>query len=87
MAWLLCGKYAHPAHEDIYVAVNSYWDGLPFQPPRSSGGGRWKVVINTSMPPPEDIFDPGCEPLLRDQERIVVGGRSVAVLASERGAA
>ena len=87
IAWMLCGEYANPPHEDIYVAVNSHWDALPFQVPHSSNGVPWKVVVNTSMPAPEDIYDPCCSPKIRDSEHVIVGGRSVIVLVAGRTAA
>lgn len=86
LAWMLCGRYANPGHEDIYLAVNSYWDGLPFQLPRTTDGGPWKVLVNTSMPAPEDIHEPCSGPSILD-ERIIVGGRSVMVLTGGRRAA
>jgi glycogen operon protein len=86
VAWMLCGKYANPAHEDIYVAVNSHWDSLTFQVPQASNGGLWKVVVNTSMPAPEDIYDACCGPSIHDSKNVIVGGRSVMVLtAGQKG--
>jgi glycogen operon protein len=86
IAWMLCGKYANPVHEDIYVAVNSHWDSLTFQVPRSTNGAPWKVVVNTSKPAPEDIYDACCGPPIHDSEHVIVGGRSVMVLAAGHSA-
>ena len=80
VAWLLCGKYAKPAHEDIYIAVNSNWDSLTFHLPQASNGAPWRIVVNTSMPPPEDIYDVSCSPPIHGSEHVIVGGRSVMVL-------
>jgi glycogen operon protein len=82
LAWLLCGKYANPAHEDVYVVMNSYWDSLPFELPRPSSGSPWKVVFNTSMPAPQDVYDACCAPRIGNSEPVIVGGRSVMVLAA-----
>lgn len=82
IAWMLCGKYATPAHEDIYVAVNSHWDSLTFQVPRASNGSLWKVVVNTSMATPEDIYDACCGPKIQDSAHVIVGGRSLMVLTA-----
>jgi isoamylase len=81
LAYLLCGKHATPQDNDIYVAINMYWDGLPFQVPRPSEARRWRVAINTSMPSPGDIFDIETGPLL-DSDEVIVGGRSVIVLVA-----
>jgi glycogen operon protein len=87
IAWMLCGEYANPPHEDIYVAVNSHWDSLPFQVPHASNGAPWKIVVNTSMPAPEDIYDACCGPPIQDSEHVIAGGRSVMVLTAARAAA
>jgi glycogen operon protein len=84
IAWMLCGGYANPPHEDIYIAVNSYWDSQRFQVPHPSNGAPWKVVVNTSMPAPDDIYDAFSRPPIQDPEHIIVGGRSVLVLTSDR---
>jgi pullulanase/glycogen debranching enzyme len=66
--------------------VNSHWDSLTFQVPQASNGGLWKVVVNTSMPAPEDIYDACCGPSIHDSKNVIVGGRSVMVLtAGQKG--
>jgi glycogen operon protein len=85
-AWMLCGEYAGPPHEDIYIAVNSHWDGLLFEVPQASNRAQWKVAINTSAPAPDDIHDACCRPPLQDSEHVIVGGRSVMVLTAGRAA-
>ncbi len=79
LAFLLCGKHASPRDNDIYVAVNAYWDALPFQVPPAPEGTSWRVAINTSMPSPYDIFDGEGGPLV-DSAEVIVGGRSIVVL-------
>lgn len=81
LAFLLCGKHATPQDDDIYVAVNMFWDGLPFQVPQGPEGKRWRVAINTSMPSPEDIYDSKGGPQVGSDE-IIVGGRSIVVLVA-----
>lgn len=71
----------------FYVAVNSRWDSLTFQVPHATNGALWKVVVNTSMPTPEDIYDACCGPPINDSEHVIVGGRSVMVLAAGQSAA
>ena len=82
IAWMLCGKYAKPAHEDIYIAMNSHWDSLTVQVPRASDGEPWRVVVNTSMPAPDDIYDACRGPLINDPKHVIVGGRSVVMLTA-----
>lgn len=65
----------------VYVAMNMYWEALEFGLPSPPRRLRWHVAANTSMPSPEDIWEPGQEPELEDQGKIQVGGRSIMVLA------
>lgn len=84
VAFLLCGKHARGGNvEDdyIYTAVNSHYEALEFELPRVPDGRQWHVSVNTSMPSPQDIFSPGEEqPLPQDQRNFLVGPRSVLVL-------
>ena len=38
LAFLLCGKHAQDQQGDIYVAMNMYWEGLPYQIPAPRAG-------------------------------------------------
>jgi isoamylase len=51
--------------------------------PGLPSGMQWHVFTNTSAPPPEDIWEPGCEPLLEDQQQFYVGPRSVVILVGK----
>jgi isoamylase len=83
LAFLLCGKHVSPEDNDIYIAINAYWDALPFEVPAAPKGAGWRVAINTSMPSPEDIFDSEDGPLL-DATDVIVGGRSIMALVACR---
>jgi glycogen operon protein len=83
LAFLLGGHHAKGGtvtDDDIYVALNSHWETLPFELPAPAEGRRWHVAVNTSLPSPQDIYPSNQEPLLEDQTRYLVGGRSVVVL-------
>jgi glycogen operon protein len=83
LALLLCGRHAkggRAADDDIYVAVNSYWDALEFEIPAPSAGRQWRVAVNTGAAAPADIWIQHHEPLLTPQERCLVGGRSIVIL-------
>jgi len=86
LAFMLCGKHARGGTvEDntLYVAMNSHWETLPFEPPSAPEGTRWHVAVNTSMASPEDIFEPGAERLLDGTRELLVGGCSVMVLVAK----
>ena len=42
--------------------------------------GRIDMVANTGMPSPEDVFEPGSEPLIEHQEQVLAGAYSLVVL-------
>jgi glycogen operon protein len=83
LAFLLNGRYARggTAQDDfVYVAMNMYWEALPFELPGLPDGKQWHVFVNTSVPSPEDASEPGAEPKLGDQRSFIAGARSVAIL-------
>jgi isoamylase len=88
LAFMLDGKHAkNGSAQDntLYVALNMYWDALPFELPKVSSRMKWHMAVNTSMPSPQDIYEPGSEPVVGDQSHVLVGGRSVTVLVGKSG--
>ncbi len=86
VAFMMCGKHAKNGltqDNTVYAAANMYWDGLPFELPAPPENAQWHVVANTSMPSPEDIYSPGMEPWLSNQQEIIVGGRSIMLLMAK----
>jgi isoamylase len=86
LAFMLCGKHAEggtAVDNYVYIAMNMYWETLPFEIPGLPGGMKWHVFANTGALPPEDIWEPGKEPPLEDQRRFLVGGRSVVILVGK----
>jgi glycogen operon protein len=66
---------------DIHVMLNMYWDSLEFEIP-SLVGRRWFKTIDTALPSPEDIADPGNE-VEFSGNIYAVQGRSIVVLVSQ----
>ena len=86
LAFMLCGKHAHGGQREddyIYVAMNMHWESHWFELPGLPKGTQWHAAANTGAPPPEDIWQPGTEPLLENQAGILVGDRSVVVLVGK----
>jgi glycogen operon protein len=79
---MLSGRNAPEPDSDIYVAMNMHWEALPIRPPNPAEGARWRVAINTSMPSPDDIFEPGEEPLVHDTT-VIAASRSIIVLIAD----
>ncbi len=66
--------------DHVYLAVNAHWQANTVEVPRLPEGMAWHVFANTAMPPPEDAFTPGTEPLLRDPHHLLIGPRSTIIL-------
>ena len=92
-AFMLNGRYAVSApsgspegssegtpDDFIYVAMNMHWEMHGFEPPQLPQGMAWHIFANTGMPSPEDIFEPGTEPVIENQHEILVGPRSIIIL-------
>ncbi len=75
----------HPnTEEQLYVALNAYWEDLQFDLPILPVGGkrgRWKRIIDTSLKPPEDCQVNG-KAKYWSEERYRLPARSVLVLAT-----
>ncbi len=63
---------------DIYVMINAYWEDRAFTI-QEGQAGDWRRVVDTSLPSPDDIVDPGREVRL-DNRQYLVKARSVVVL-------
>ena len=86
LAFMLCGKHAKAGTvEDnyIYVAMNMHWEALWFEIPGLPPGMQWHIFANTGATPPEDSWQPGTEPLLSNQQGILLGDRSVVILVGK----
>jgi len=83
LAFRLDGAHAGSPDNSIYVAINMFWDGLPYELPSPGEGKRWKVAVNTSMPSPQDICPTSEAPFLEDQSSAIVGPRSIMVLVAD----
>jgi glycogen operon protein len=79
MAW---GRDEDGPGDGLYVALNMYWESLDFEVPPPPEGHRWHVFANTSMPSPEDLWEPGQEPPLMDPAKLPVAARSSVVLVA-----
>lgn len=83
IAFLLCGKHAKQGLvEDnyIYVAVNMHWETQWFEIPGLPSERQWKIFANTGANSPEDSWEPGTEPLLENQNGLLLRDRSVVIL-------
>jgi glycogen operon protein len=85
LAFMLCGQHARCGEindNTIYVGMNMYWEALNFALPVLPDGLNWHVFVNTSIPAPLDVWEPGQEPVLANQSQFLAGGRSVFIIIS-----
>jgi isoamylase len=89
LAFMLDGKHARGGtvpDQTLYVAFNSSWEAHSFELPTLPDGERWHVMVNTSMPSPQDICSPGEEWLLGEQGYVLLGSRSSMILVGKPAA-
>ena len=71
------------AEGDLYVMINSFWQPLQFHI-QEGEAGEWSRILDTSLPSPDDISEPGGEmPVLSLGYK--VSPRSVVVLGRRFG--
>jgi isoamylase len=65
---------------DLHVMMNMHWEALPFELPMADGC-TWHRAVDTALPSPGDVAEPGREPRI-DGNEYVVSDRSVVVLVT-----
>ena len=86
IAVMFCGsahKYETDEDEFIYMAMNSHWEMHVFELPVLPREKCWHVATNTDMSSGEDFWPQGEEKKLKNQNKILVGPRSVIILISK----
>jgi len=66
---------------DIHVMMNMYWEPLDMAVPMIPGN-QWTRVVDTFLPSPSDIADPGTE-MTCSGPSYLVNGRSIVVLVNK----
>jgi glycogen operon protein len=82
LAFMLFATAQGVGADAVYVALNMHWEAQGFELPLPPNGSRWHVFVNTSMPPPQDVWDPGWEPPVSDPRWVMVAGRAVMILVN-----
>jgi glycogen operon protein len=67
----------------LYIAMNMHWEDHTFELPGLPDGCRWHLFADTALQPPTDCYQPGQEPLLNNQRKIRLTGRSVIILVGK----
>jgi glycogen operon protein len=65
------------------VILNAHWEDHVFQIAPPPEGTRWYRVLDTSLPPPLDFVEPGCEEPIERQDHFRAAPRSSVVLMAK----
>ena len=83
IAFLLEGQAVPGGDNDIYVAINSYWETLTFAIPTAPSQKPWHLMADTAQPTPHDIVpETGAAKRYLEQWSYPVAPRSVIVLVA-----
>lgn len=85
---MYCGKCpdaeGNMQDDFVYAAINMHWELHGFKLPIIPEGYRWHIFANTDMKAPEDVWEPGNEPIIHDQSEILVSQRSIIILVAKK---
>jgi glycogen operon protein len=73
-------KNGRTTDDTVYMAINMYWEALPFELPHLPEGKSWYMSVNTDMPAPYDFHEQNNEPAMENQYSCILGPRSVVIL-------
>ncbi|MGC1871432.1 MAG: glycogen debranching protein GlgX [Acidobacteriaceae bacterium] len=68
---------------DLLLMFNADTASVDFSIPALPAGKMWRLAADTSRDAPEDLFDPGMEPLIQGQIGFLLKARSSAILLSD----
>ncbi|HXD87027.1 MAG TPA: glycogen debranching protein GlgX [Urbifossiella sp.] len=77
------GRGSQPVDNDFYVAMNSWHGALRFRVPPSPTYRKWRRVVDTSKPSPDDFIPEGEGPVVLDGALITLEPYSLVVLVSD----
>jgi isoamylase len=73
----------HPVDNDIYVAMNAWHGALRFRIPPSPTRRKWRRVVDTAKPSPNDFLAEGAGPEIADGASYLLEPYSLVVLVSD----
>jgi glycogen operon protein len=77
LAFQMHGWHGQP---DVYVIFNAHWEPQKFYLPPIHGQWRWKRLVDTNLPSPEDIVEEKDAVWLRPGDHYIVSPRSAVIL-------
>jgi isoamylase len=79
LAFQVHGWHTQP---DLYVMFNAHWEPQRFTLPSHEGQWRWRRLVDTVLPAPEDISDEGNACPVRPGDHYFLSPRSTVILIS-----
>ncbi len=79
LAFQLHGWHGKP---DVYVLFNAHWEWQKFSLPPRHGQWRWKRLVDTNLPVPQDIVEEKDAVILQPADHYVAAPRSAAILVA-----
>jgi len=70
---------------DLFLLFNAGTNAIDFFIPALPAGKNWRLAADTSRAAPDDLFDPGNEPLIQGQNGFRLEPRSSAILLTDGG--
>jgi isoamylase len=67
---------------DLFIMLNSRWEKILFHLPPLAGGRRWHRVVDTALPPGQDIVEEGMEVPITTAGGYLAEERSVVILVA-----
>ncbi|HEX6211638.1 MAG TPA: glycogen debranching protein GlgX [Methylomirabilota bacterium] len=64
----------------LFLILHAHWEPRSILLPKLRTGRRWLRVVDTSLPPGEDVADPGREVPIDPSDHYVASGRSTVLL-------
>jgi len=68
---------------DFYVAMNAWHEALRFRIPAAPTRRRWRKLVDTAQPAPDDIFAEGAGPIVAEGSTILVAPYALVILMSD----
>jgi glycogen operon protein len=80
LAFMLPGGHGQPA---LYVLFNAHWEMQRFWLPAYNGQWRWRRLVDTNLPSPDDIVDEKDAVWLQPADHYIVSPRSAVILLAQ----
>ncbi|MDB5310723.1 MAG: glgX [Gemmataceae bacterium] len=77
------GRMPPPLDTDFYVAMNAWWEPVRFRIPVSPTRRRWRRVVDTARPAPDDVVREADGPVVPEGSFYTLESHSLVVLVSE----